>query len=287
MTRPSAKPDIQSKLLANTKKRRSAPNPEILALQKQLGNLLMLAPEELIDSLDLHQAGIDFERLVNCINVVDCQSDIDIELRARNIADDYSAWAHNRAASGQSDDHLSMHPDLDPAGINVIEIGGTIKWFDADKGYGFILPDDGSSDILLHVTCLRAGGFQTAYEGARIHCQVLVRPRGQQAFRIISMDTSTAHHPSTLPHRTHTVVEPTSDWERAMVKWFNGVRGIGFLTRGKDTPDIFVPMETLRRFGFTELKVGDYIDVRYGHGPRGFTAAELRTSGDGVIPDRV
>ena len=49
------------------------------------------------------------------------------------------------------------------------EIAGTIKWFDISKGYGFIVPDNGLPDVLLHVTCLRAGGHQTAYEGARVH----------------------------------------------------------------------------------------------------------------------
>ena len=65
---------------------------------------------------------------------------------------------------------------LDTAGLEVFEIAGTIKWFDASKGYGFIVPDNGLPDVLLHVTCLRAGGHHTAYEGARVHCQVLRRP---------------------------------------------------------------------------------------------------------------
>ncbi len=102
--------------------------------------------------------------------------------------------------------------------------------------------------------CLRAGGYQTAYEGARVHCQVLKRPKGMQAFHILSMDESTAIHPSLLPQRTHVQVVAESDWERATVKWFNRVRGFGFLTRGEGTPDIFCHMETLRRFGFTELR---------------------------------
>ena len=47
--------------------------------------------------------------------------------------------------------------------IDVIEIVGAIKWFDVAKGFGFIVPDDGRPDVLLHVTCLRRDGFQTAY----------------------------------------------------------------------------------------------------------------------------
>lgn len=163
--------------------------------------------------------------------------------------------------------------------LEVIEISGAIKWFDVSKGYGFIVPDNGMPDVLLHVTCLRAGGYQTAHEGARVHTQVLVRPRGMQAFRILSMDESTAIHPSQLPQRTHQVVEPESGWERAMVKWFNRVRGFGFLTRGEGTPDIFCHMESLRRFGFTELRPGQYVQVRWGYGPKGCMAAELRPDG--------
>ena len=104
-------------------------------------------------------------------------------------------------------DLLGRSEQLDDIqGLEVFEIAGAIKWFDASKGYGFIVPDNGLADVLLHVTCLRAGGYQTAYEGARVHCQVLKRPKGLQAFRILSMDESTAIHPSQLPQRTHVVV---------------------------------------------------------------------------------
>ena len=174
----------------------------------------------------------------------------------------------------------STGPELmDDAALEVFEIAGMIKWFDASKGYGFIVPDNGLPDILLHVTCLRAGGFQTAYEGARVHCEVLRRPKGIQAFRVLSMDESTAIHPSQLPQRTHVIVQPESDWERAYVKWFNRVRGFGFLTRGEGTPDIFCHMETLRRFGFTELRPGQIVQVRWGYGSKGCMAAELRPDG--------
>ena len=70
---------------------------------------------------------------------------------------------------------------------SVIELTGVIKWFDVSKGYGFIVPDNGMPDILLHVTCLRRDGHQVAYEGARVVVEVLQRPRGLQAFRILSI----------------------------------------------------------------------------------------------------
>jgi cold shock protein len=170
--------------------------------------------------------------------------------------------------------------DIADEATSVIELSGVIKWFDVSKGYGFIVPDNGLPDILLHVTCLRRDGFQVAYEGARVVCEVLQRPRGLQAFRVLSMDDSTAIHPAQLPPpRTHVTVQPTSGLERAQVKWFNRLRGFGFLTRGEGTPDIFVHMETLRRFGLTELRPGQYVLVRYGPGPKGLMAAEVRPEG--------
>jgi CspA family cold shock protein len=163
---------------------------------------------------------------------------------------------------------------------SVIELTGVIKWFDVSKGYGFIVPDNGGPDILLHVTCLRRDGFQVAYEGARVVVEVLQRPRGLQAFRVVSMDESTAVHPAQMPPpRTHVSVTATSGLERAQVKWFNRLRGFGFLTRGEGTADIFVHMETLRRFGLTELRPGQYVLVRFGPGPKGLMAAEIRPEG--------
>src|SRR5262249_5521098 len=98
----------------------------------------------------------------------------------------------------------------------VIRRARRIQWFVVSKGDGFIVPDNGLPDILLHVTCLRRDGYQTAYEGARVVCEVLQRPKGLQAFRILSMDESTAIHPAQLPPaRTHVSVTPTSGLERA------------------------------------------------------------------------
>jgi CspA family cold shock protein len=169
--------------------------------------------------------------------------------------------------------------------VNLIEIAGVIKWFDASKGFGFIIPDNGLPDVLLHVTILRRDGFQTAYEGARVVCEVLDRPKGLQAFRVLSMDESTAiRPPQTTPPRTHNVVTPTSGLERAIVKWFNRVRGYGFLTRGDSTEDIFVHMETLRQYGITELRPGQTVLVRFGDGPKGLMAAEIRPDGPGGGP---
>lgn len=185
-----------------------------------------------------------------------------------------------------TDSSTSQSLDIrnDPS-VDVIEISGTIKWFDVAKGFGFIVPDNGLPDVLVHVTCLRRDGFKTAYEGARIVVEALDRPGGLQAFRILSMDDSTAKHPAQLsPAKTHVQVEPTSKLERLQVKWFNRLRGFGFLSAGEGHPDVFIHMETLRRYGLAELRPGQYVLVRYGNGPKGLMVAEIRPDGWGDAP---
>ncbi|MDB5187773.1 MAG: cold-shock protein [Candidatus Kaiserbacteria bacterium] len=157
------------------------------------------------------------------------------------------------------------------------EVRGRVKWFDINKGFGFIIPDDDGSDVLLHVSTCQAFGCESVPEGATILFTPEQRSKGVRVDRIISVDESTATlTPATSGCVNATDVKALSGLEIVVVKWFNQVRGFGFVTRGEGTEDIFLHMELVRKAGLLAPKPGDSLLVRYGKGDKGLIATEAR-----------
>lgn len=72
------------------------------------------------------------------------------------------------------------------------EMSGTVKWFNPDKGFGFVTPSGGGQDVFLHVSALKEAGLQDAPEGSTIRCEVGQGRKGVQVLRVLTLDTSTA-----------------------------------------------------------------------------------------------
>jgi CspA family cold shock protein len=170
-----------------------------------------------------------------------------------------------------------------PAEEELAPITGKVKWFDATRGFGFVVSDDIEGDVLIHFSVLREHGRRSIPEGAEIVCVPVRLERGLQARRILSIDLTNA---LPLQPRSSTSAADRADrrelsesagpFEPVEVKWFNRVRGYGFLVRpGDPGEDIFVHMETVRQSGLGELEPGQQLSAKIAPSKKGLTAVEL------------
>jgi CspA family cold shock protein len=191
-----------------------------------------------------------------------------------------SAEGGNQAVM-ESDDR-SNEPEMDA-------IVGRVKWFDATRGFGFLVSDQADGDVLLHFSVLRDHGRRSVPEGATIECVPVRLDRGLQAKRVISIDTSTAlpqpvrsSMPAAERADRKALAESAGAFEPVEVKWFNRVRGYGFVKRPDETggEDVFVHMETVRISHLPELQPGQQLEARIAPSGKGLTAVELREPDD-------
>jgi CspA family cold shock protein len=168
----------------------------------------------------------------------------------------------------------------------LIRVSGAMKWFDATRGFGFLVSDGVEGDVLVHFSVLKEHDRRSLPEGAIVECLVAKQERGFQARKVLSIDLSKAVVPDLqrpaagAPARERVdpaaLIDEAGGFEAVRVKWFNRLKGYGFLVRHVDDgQDIFVHMETVRRGGLSDLIPDQPLRARIAEGRKGPLAVEV------------
>ena len=165
-------------------------------------------------------------------------------------------------------------------------ITGLVKWFDPNKGYGFILNAEGGSDVLLHGNVLRKFGRSSVADQSRIVARAQPTARGLQACEILSISPPEGDGTPPIADLDRDVIEHLDQLplRPARVKWFDKGKGFGFANIFGYPDDVFIHIEVLRHSGFSDLSLGEAICVRVVEGPRGLMAAQVAGWDDAITP---
>ncbi|HEY3908913.1 MAG TPA: cold shock domain-containing protein [Stellaceae bacterium] len=154
-------------------------------------------------------------------------------------------------------------------------VEATVKWFNASKGFGFIIPSDGSQDAFLPMAVLRRAGYEDVPEGASITCEIGAGAKGPLVTSVLNVDSSTAAATAGAggydrrgPPRPSATVE-------GAVKWFEPDKGYGFISPDGGGKDVFIHVTALRRSGITALDPGQRVRVEVVDGKKGLEAERV------------
>jgi CspA family cold shock protein len=217
------------------------------------------------------------------------QSVIDLLLGTADVADRDRDFRPTRRREFADDDYqppsrnfgyaAPRGPQFDsPSGPAV---KATVKWYNPDKGFGFVGLADGSGDAFLHASVVERSGHGSVPPGATLEVRTGPGQKGMQVTEILGMDVSTAgqeqprrarpERPAYQPAADRPTVE-----ELGTVKWYNAVKGFGFIVRDEGGNDIFVHASALQRSGVMGLVEGQRVTVDVAEGQKGPEAITLR-----------
>lgn len=192
--------------------------------------------------------------------------------RRRSFDDDnFESPRHNFGSSFRAES--SKAPSGPP-------VKAVVKWYNPDKGFGFVQLAHRSGDAFLHVSVVERSGHDSVPAGTTLEVRAGPSPKGPQVTEIPSVDISTAQQEPLRRGRPERPVYPPADQaaveESGTVKWYNAMRGFGFIASDRGGKDIFVHASALERAGITGLMEGQRVAVDVIGGRKGPEAAGLR-----------
>jgi len=209
--------------------------------------------------------------------------------RRRGFDDDFS---YDRAPPGELPRPAPSWPSS--AGFGP-EHDATVKWFNPEKGFGFVALSDGSGDAFLHANTLNQSGHSAVSPGATLRVRIGQGQKGRQVSEVLSVDESTATPavgrsagaggaPRSAPGfggaggapRRGAPAGPSVEMQ-GTVKWYNATKGFGFVAPAEGGKDVFVHASALQRAGVMQLAEGQTIWMDVVQGAKGPEAASIRT----------
>lgn len=149
-------------------------------------------------------------------------------------------------------------------------IKAVVRWFDPDKGFGFVTPQDGSPDAFLHASALSRAGLYDIPEGTVIVCTIVPGGKGPQVNDIVEVQGPASQPVQPAGH------DDDDDGEVAgTVKWFKTDKGFGFVVADDGGKDVFVHSSVLRRGNLATLPPGQRVLMRVRDGAKGREATTI------------
>jgi cold shock protein len=172
-----------------------------------------------------------------------------------------------------------------PVDSSAPAVDAVVKWFKADKGYGFVELAGGQGDAFLHANALHAAGHDTVPSGAKLRVQVGAGAKGAQVTRVLEVDTAgiveRPQRPSGdgfrdgLRPRRVAPDPSTAVSVTGKVKWFDDAKGFGFVASEDGGKDVFVHISILGPAGISHLAEGQQVTMRVVDTPKGREAISL------------
>ena len=163
-----------------------------------------------------------------------------------------------------------------------------VKWYVPSKGYGFLEPEDGSADLFCHAAVVEASGRGALPQGAVVTCDVVQGDRGPQVARILSVDFAAGQDGGAMTGRPQRAFFDPAEHDgepaeaavaiQGTVKFYDPVRGFGFVVPDDGGREVFVHTRVLARSGLGDLQPGQRVSVWAEEAPRGLQATEVEPS---------